>query len=155
MKKFNGRKLKEIRLAQGLKQYEIVEKAAELGCVLDSRTLSHWEISGAANPRRKNLLAVAEVLGIDDLEQLYIQEDGDGSVEQDAVPKGPMKAPHRMFWESLGFVLLDQEDGTWILRSAGRRKDLTLSDGELEGIHAHVTEYCEFILDQHLKRRKQ
>jgi transcriptional regulator with XRE-family HTH domain len=65
MKVFKGSIIREVRMKQGLTQFELVKKvnSAHEVNVVDAATISRWEINENAVPRNNKLVKVAEALG--------------------------------------------------------------------------------------------
>ena len=151
--KFDGRKLKETRLLQGLRQADVAELTRQQGQLVDSRTLSHWENCPTANPRPKNLAVVAKVLSVDP-EIFYISESGGAVHETNALSGGPIQ-PALRFCEALGYVIAQDDANGLILQSSGRRKDVFLSCTDLERIYTHVKKYTDFLLSEYVEAQRK
>ena len=142
--RFNGKKLKQIRLEQGLRQSDIAERSKKLGLFVDSRTLSNWENSEKANPRPQNVAVVAKVLNIQP-EELYIFED---SSESSTIKPGlTPQLPINNLLIDLGYTLTTDGENV-ILRSSGRTNDIQFSLSTLSEINKKTKEFLEFLLYQ-------
>lgn len=146
--RFNGKKLKQIRLEQGLRQSDISERAKQLGLFVDSRTLSNWENSEKANPRPHNVAVVAKVLNIRP-EELYILDGPSESSE-----KTYTELPISNLLIDLGYAIIIDGENV-ILRSSGRTNDLQLSFNTLAAISQKTEEYLEFLLYKSSRSREQ
>ncbi|MBD5083993.1 MAG: hypothetical protein HDT33_02720 [Clostridiales bacterium] len=71
----------------------MAELTRQQGQMVDSRTLSHWENCPTANPRQKNLSAVARVLEVDPA-TFYTSESGDATQEPDAASGKAIQPAH-------------------------------------------------------------
>ena len=137
--KFDGSKLKQIRLKKGLRQSDIAAKTKELGLLVDSRTLSNWENSPKANPRPQNVAVVARVLDIQP-EELYTFEPSSYSFQDDT-----LSSPVCSLLTALGYVI-SVENKNILLRSSGRTNDIKLTTEEFSELDAKTKEFLEFLL---------
>jgi len=147
--KFDGRKLKKTRLLMRLRQADIAELTRQQGQPVDSRTLSHWENCPDANPRPKNVAAVAKVLGVDT--ETFYSSEGKGSVQgADVLSSEAARPAHIRFWEALGYTVVQDGSNHLILQSSGRKKDVSLSRADSERIYIHAKKYTNFFLAEYL-----
>lgn len=152
--KFDGNILKQMRLLKGYKQIDIAELTKQHGLFVDSRTLSHWENSGKANPRPRNVAVVAKVLGVEP-EVFYSSEENVFPNEsQKANLSSKILPPYIKFWETVGYACSFDEDYRIILRTSGRKKDLRLSPNDMQKLYNNAKDYCDFLLYQHFKKEK-
>lgn len=148
--KFDGRKLKEIRLEKGLKQIDIAALSSQYGSFVDSRTLSHWENSENANPRPGNLSAVARILNISP-EDLYIYENDNENPKNQKTKEEQFLIDNKIpdsFVEMIelsGYVFSVKNDSI-TLHANGRKKDIQFSVEEFNELFEQTRSHFEYLL---------
>lgn len=149
--KFNGKLLKQIRLAKGLKQQDLSDLTRKLGKFIDPRTLSNWESSTRdPNPRPHNLAVVAKALDIS-LDELYIYENETENManlfseEEQLIISHGISLPFIKLLELQGYICSIKKD-TILLRASGRKKDILLSIDEFKALYEQTGDYVNFLL---------